>query len=57
MDPRKVYIVTYTAYLAKYCAPSCCSIDYSVLVYRDDILLVDVKEGFRYELHALTYNR
>ena len=37
---------------------SCCScIDYSVLMYRDDIQLMYGKECFWYELHALTSNR
>ena len=29
---------------------------YSVLMYRDDIQLEDVKESFWHELHALTSN-
>ncbi len=35
----------------------CCYIDYSVLMYRDDIQLEDVMECFQYELHALSSNR
>ena len=31
-----------------------CCIDYSVLMYSDDIQLEDVKECFSYELHVLT---
>ncbi len=36
------------------CFTRCCCIDYSVLVYRSDIQLQDVKEYFWYELHTLT---
>ncbi len=35
----------------------CCCIDYSVLMYKDEIQLKDVKEYFWYELHALTSTR
>ncbi len=35
----------------------CCCIEDSVLMYRDDIQLYDVKECFWYELHALTSKR